>query len=154
MPAHLLDNKNQLKSVAGLNWLSELQDVAIQSPALDSSIGAFFAARVGRSNNDMDLVHKSRCMYLCGLEQVKQAVNNPQTRSSDETLAACVALSLYELTERPGGAFNAYMTHLKGAMTLLQLRGPDACVTPLGHSVFLFLRGQTVSSILDLKLGA
>jgi hypothetical protein len=144
MPAEMLD-KSRPKSVVTRNWLLQLQEVVIQSSALDTSIAAFFTARMGRRNNDMNLVYRSRSMYLCGLERVQRAVNNTQTRFSDETLAACMALSLYELTERPGGASGAFMTHLRGAMTLLQLRGPDACTSPLGHSIFLGLRSQTVS---------
>lgn len=145
MPSQVLESKSDMKSAAGVGWLVQLQDVAIQSPALDTSIAAFFASRAGRSNNDMDLVHRSRSMYLCGLERVKRAVDNPRTRCSDETLAACIALSFYELTECPGGAFGAFKTHMQGAMALLQLRGPEGCTSPLGHSSFLFLRAQTVS---------
>src|SRR5947209_19728019 len=39
----------------------------------------------------------------------------------------------------------AYISHQRGAMMLLQLRGPDACVSPLRHSLLLSLRTQTVS---------
>jgi hypothetical protein len=60
-PTEML-GKNRPKSVGTRNWLLQLQDEVIQSPALDASIAAFFAAKVGRKNNDMDLVHQSRSM--------------------------------------------------------------------------------------------
>ena len=141
MPGEMLKSRRE-DIVPMSNWIITLQDEAIQSPALDISIAAFFAARIARKQGDEDLSYKSHAMYLVGLEEVQKAVNNPRTRFSDETLAACMALSLYELTERLGGAF---ITHLRGALTLLQLRGPAACTTPLGHGIFLWLRSQTVS---------
>jgi hypothetical protein len=143
LPSELLESRP--KDVVIRNWLLQLQEVVVQSPALEASITAFFTAQVGRKNNSLDLVRRSRSMYVNGLQQFQKALKNPKTRLSDETLAACMALSLYELTECPSGTQNAYMTHQKGAMVLLQLRGPDACASPLGQSLFLSLRIQTVS---------
>jgi hypothetical protein len=138
-------DKSLQKSAVTRNWLLQLQDVVIHSPALDSTIAAFFAAQVGRMNNDVNLVHQSRSMYVDGLKHFQQALRNPQARLSDETLAACMALSMYELTECSPGTQSAYMTHQRGALMLLQLRGPDAYASPLGQSLFLSLRTQTVS---------
>lgn len=67
LPAEMLDKSLQ-KSAVTRNWLLQLQDVVIHSPALDSTIAAFFAAQVGRMNNDMNLVHQSRSMYVDGLK--------------------------------------------------------------------------------------
>ena len=146
LPAEMLD-KSRPQSAISMDWLLQLQDVVIQSPALETSIAAFFAAQVGRNYNDVDLVRQSRSLYVNGLERLQRALSSPQTRLSDETLAACVALSLYELTECPVGTprASAYATHQRGAMMLLQLRGPDASTSPLGHTLFLRLRAQAVS---------
>jgi hypothetical protein len=147
LPAEMLD-KSHRKSIASRNWLLQLQETVIDSPALETMMAAFFAAQVGRKNNDLKLVRQSRSMYVKGLQRFQEALRSPQTRLSDETLAACMALSMYELTECPPGTQSAYMTHLRGALTLLQLRGPDTCASPLGQSLFLGLRTQAVSSPL------
>lgn len=144
LPAELLD-KTRPKFYIPMDWFFQLQDVVIQSPALESSIGTYLAARVGRKHNDMNLVHRSRSMYVASLDRVQRALCNSQTRLSDETLAACMVLSLYELTEHPMGGQSAFSVHNNGAMMLLRLRGPDACASPLGHGLFLQLRVQTVS---------
>jgi hypothetical protein len=62
LPARMLD-KGRRQSVASRNWLFQLQDVAIQSPALEASIAALFAANIGRTTKDVDLIQKSRSMY-------------------------------------------------------------------------------------------
>jgi hypothetical protein len=61
LPAEMLD-RSCPGSAASRNWLFQLQDVVIQSPALEASIAAFFAANIGRQNKDLDLVQKSRSM--------------------------------------------------------------------------------------------
>ncbi len=138
-------NPSGPKPAVSRNFILQLQDSVIQSPALETSITAFLTARVGRKYHDDDLVHRTRSMYVAGLEQLQQALRYPQSRLSDETLAACMVLSLYELTECPADAPEAYISHQRGSMMLLHLRGPDASASPLGHSIFLALRSQTVS---------
>lgn len=155
------DNKSSLMhskdDVTG-NWLLQLQGEAILSPALQLSVAAYAASQVGRENNDEDLVNKSREMYLRSLKHLRGALAKRSSRLSDETLAACMALSVYELTQsslgmskdrdnsgtneffRTGNWFSAYNTHLNGAMMLTELRGPGANTSPLAHSLFLGLR--------------
>jgi hypothetical protein len=145
LPAEVLD-PNGPKSLFPTNWMLQLQGAEMRSPALKTSTAAFFAARVARVNNDENLAHQCRAMYADSLRQLQVAIANPRTRLSDETLAACMALSLYELTGSEGATSSAYMAHMKGAMMLLELRGPDASASPLGHSLFLDLRAHEVSN--------
>ncbi|KAK9774034.1 putative C6 zinc finger domain-containing protein [Seiridium cardinale] len=87
-------------------------------------------------------------MYVLGLEELQKALNNQRTRLSDETLAACLTLSFYELAESTTGMQSAHLAHRRGAMLLLELRGPMASTTPLGHSLFLALRAQAITPCL------
>ncbi|KAJ5912357.1 C6 zinc finger domain protein [Penicillium tannophilum] len=147
MPAELWDSRPHY-SVS--NWLLLLQGRTIQSPALEMSATAFFAARVGHMHGDREMVYRSRSIYIDGLAQLQQALRNPLSRLSDETLAACMALSFYEISEGPPGSGNAYGTHSKGAVNLLKMRGPEACgESALGHALFLALRIQTILQSLD-----
>lgn len=146
MPAEQWDSRPHY-SVS--NWLLLLQGRTIQSPALEMSTTAFFAARVGHMHGDRELVSRSRSLYIDGLAQLRQALRDPSSRLSDETLAACMALSFYEISEGPPGSRNTYGTHSKGAVSLLKMRGPEACgESALGHALFLALRIQTVGFIL------
>ncbi|KAJ5764868.1 hypothetical protein N7520_004427 [Penicillium odoratum] len=109
------------------------------------SATAFFAARVGHMYGDWELVQGSRSLYIDGFAQLQQALKNPSSRLSDETLAACMALSFYELSEGPPGPGNAVGTHPKGAIILLKMRGIEACgVSSLGHAFLLALRIQMI----------
>ena len=137
-------NASPASRIVTMNWLLQLQDIEIRSPALETSLAAFLAARVGWINNDSTLVLQSRSMYVEGLKRLQQAINNPNTRLSDETLAACLALSHYEISEAPKDSGEAVMAHENGALHLLELRGPEASTSALGHSLFLELRARAV----------
>jgi hypothetical protein len=145
LPKEILDSPHPREAVSR-NFILQLQGTVPESSALQTSMAAFLASQVGRENGDMDLVHRSRGLYVTALDHLQAALRSPRTRLSDETLAACMTLSLYELIECPGGPQgSSYMAHMRGALMLLQMRGPEACVSPLGHSLFLGIRSQTVS---------
>jgi len=136
---------DKIEALSTRHFLVALQNVVLEdSPALETAVSAFFAAHVGRIRDDKTLMAQSRTMYVASLERFQQALRNPRTRLTDETLAACMALTMYELSGCPGGAKNAYATHLQGAVALLQMRGPGACTSVLGHSLFLNIRYQSV----------
>ncbi|TQV93790.1 C6 zinc finger domain-containing protein [Cordyceps javanica] len=152
------------------NWLLQLQGRPASLPALQTAVAAFAAARLGHDHGDARLVAQSAHLYLRSLELLRAAIASPATRLADDTLAACLALGIYELTEKPlaaprqqprpearrrdqassggGGGGTAYSKHMTGAMMLLQLRGPAANDTPLAHSLFLGLRRQTIVTTL------
>jgi hypothetical protein len=68
----------------------------------------------------------------------------------DETLAACFALSLYEVTECSSESGVGYLTHHDGCATLIQLRGADAHSSGLAHDIFTGFRIQGVRTDFDL----
>lgn len=147
VPAEVWDSGTQY---AVTTWTLQLQGQPIQSVVLESSLMAFFAARVGHMHRDWNLVSRSRSQYIDGLAHLRRSLCNPLDRLSDETHAACMALSFYELSEGPRGSHNAFDTHFKGATMLLQMRGPEACAySPLGHTLFLALRVQIVGRLAE-----
>lgn len=172
MPRQGLGTSGKPLYITG-NWLLQLQGRPSTLPALQTAIAAFASAQIGRDHNDLSVVAQSVELYLRSLEHLRTAIADPATRLSDDTLAACLALGVYELTENrlakpsgrlvnhtptesrseasrqeePNGA-SAYGKHMSGAMMLLKLRGPEANTTPLAHSLFLGLRRQIVVTTL------
>jgi hypothetical protein len=158
MPRNGLGTSAKVHAQVDGNWILQLRGGVIDSPALQTSIAAFAAAHLAHENNDDTLVKQSREMYMRSLQHLRAALATKRTRLSDETLAACLALSMYELAESPaagadeGGssskAGNGYTTHLMGAMMLMEMRGPDLNNSPLAHSLFLGLRRYVLLSSL------
>lgn len=144
------------ESVTG-NWMVQLLGEPLRLPALRTSLAAYAAAQIGRQMGDTNLLHQSRDMYLQSITQLRDAISNRETMMRDETLAACMAISVYELTE--GSSWNtssstgpsitcAYGAHIRGALVLLEARGPDQNTTGLAHSLFLAIRRNIVLDVL------
>ncbi|KAH8895958.1 hypothetical protein GQ53DRAFT_743897 [Thozetella sp. PMI_491] len=143
LPAALLESKRP-KSAVNANFLLQLQDMAIQTPVLESALSAFFSSRIAWKQGDKGLMFESRKIYARGLQLLRTAIHDPQTRVLDETIAACMLLLYYELLGAPGSGPRSFGIHKRGAMALLLQRGPEACTSPLGLSIFISLRAQAV----------
>jgi hypothetical protein len=113
--------------------------------ALEASVLAMSTAKVGRLNNDPVLVKASLNSYVEGLWELQKALWDPKLMYRDETLAACMALWMYEVMECPSETLSGWISHFGGCQRLVQLRGPDAHSSALGHQVFLAFRTTAVS---------
>ncbi|KAL1899557.1 hypothetical protein Sste5346_002959 [Sporothrix stenoceras] len=144
LPTELISGcKTTTKTLRSRNWLLNLSDTSLDNaPALESGMTALCMARVGRRSNNMALVQHSLRLYTKGLHQLQDAIHDPATQLADQTLAACMAFSMYEVAECPSRHLNGYYSHHTGGLALLKMRGPDAHITPLGHSLFVFMRLQ------------
>lgn len=75
---------------------------------------------------------------------MQKALWSDTLRYEDETLAACLVLSLYELMECPDNGDGAYQSHSRGYLSLVKARGMDAHTNGIGHDLFVGARLQGV----------
>jgi hypothetical protein len=106
---------------------------------------AISLSKVGKVNGDPNLGKESLRHYVRGLRELQAALDNPSQVYTDETLAACLLLGMYELIECPDGNVKAYASHNDGCARLIQLRGPQAFQSGISHSLFIAIRSQCVS---------
>ncbi|OBT55429.1 hypothetical protein VE04_05614 [Pseudogymnoascus sp. 24MN13] len=102
----------------------------------------YYACRgwlLGRTHDCMELVHESRRLYCVSLRELGRALKDERVYQ-DETLAACVALGLYEVVECPAESDKGLITHSEGCMRLIEARGPDAHSGDAAHLLFLSCR--------------
>ncbi|OJJ50107.1 hypothetical protein ASPZODRAFT_149516 [Penicilliopsis zonata CBS 506.65] len=126
-------------------WISMMAGIPIdQSRALEASMFALSAAALGRSCQDRAMVVESLALYNKGLNELQKALYDPSTMYSDETLAACLALGMYEVMECPANGRHGYESHCRGILSLVQNRGVNAHTSPLGLQLFLAARGQGI----------
>ncbi|CAK7217383.1 hypothetical protein SCUCBS95973_003130 [Sporothrix curviconia] len=144
MPSELLSGcKTTTKTMRSRNWLLNLSDTSLDgAPALETAMTALCMARVGRHSNNSALVQHSLTLYTKGLRQLQNAINDPSAQLTDQTLAACMAFSMYEVAECPSKHLNGYYSHHTGGLALLKMRGAGAHISPLGHALFVFMRLQ------------
>jgi len=124
------------------NWTSVLLELSQDEPALDLAFSALSISRVGRSNQDIRLVKESTKVYGKALKDLQRALTDSSRAQSEEVLAACALLGLYEIFEG-GDALNksvGWISHAQGAARLIELRGPSKHSARQSHHVFLGAR--------------
>jgi hypothetical protein len=127
-------------------FISQIAQVPNQTPALMAATLAISLSRIGKVNNDEYLGKEALRHYTEGLRELQKALYDPVEMESDETLAACLLLSMFELFECPGDSKAAYQIHNRGCARLIKARGPKAHKKGLGHALFLAVRPQCVRS--------
>lgn len=124
------------------DWTSILLEMPQDEPALDLAFSALSVSRVGRSNQDLRLVKESTKVYGRALKDLQRALADSSRMQSEEVLAACSLLSLYEIFEG-GDAMSksvGWVSHAQGAARLIELRGPSQHINRQAHHVFLGAR--------------
>jgi hypothetical protein len=139
---------SHLASFKRKSWLIFLGQMTVLTTGLEMSLLAVATAAAGRTYQDPMLVRESLRSYIGGLNELRKDLSDPSLIYRDETLGACMNLSMYELFECPAGTIRAYLLHQEGCVKLVQLRGPRAHRKGLGHSLFLAFRFLEVSAIL------
>lgn len=128
------------------DWMSHVINLPSLTPSLEHALLAVCMARLGRHAALPTLVHESLKLYTKGLLEIRRDISNTSEARGEQSLAACLALLLYEITECPGGTPDGYMAHYRGTMKLLQVRGAGAHTSGLAHSVFQILRMHAVGT--------
>lgn len=108
--------------------------------ALEASIMAVSTAELGRLNENQVLIQESLKFYIQGLWELQRALWDPKLMHKNETLAACMALIIYEVIECPDKRLDGWASHMKGCAKMFELKGPKAYDSDFGHQLFLSFR--------------
>ncbi|KAJ5364335.1 C6 zinc finger domain-containing protein [Penicillium cataractarum] len=130
----------QRSCLSSRSWITLLATLPTEVKALELSSAAVSAAAIGRKFQDASLVKEGHNLYIQGLQQLQHALRDRNLVRNDGTLAACMALSLYEAMECPSGGSGAYFSHCEGILALVQARGVEAHSKGAGHQLFLGIR--------------
>ncbi|KAI9744123.1 MAG: hypothetical protein M1818_002275 [Claussenomyces sp. TS43310] len=128
----------------GTTWLVLIPGLAELTKALDSSLLSISIARLSRMKGDQQLLLDSLKFYGQGLRDLQQALQDPALMYREETLAACMALSMYEVVECSTESRIGWASHSDGCARLIRLRGAAAHASGLAHQVFLSFRTQGI----------
>ncbi|CAP92694.1 hypothetical protein E8E15_000569 [Penicillium rubens] len=98
--------------------------------------------QIGRVNGDQRQILASQEMYGRGLRYLVQAVKNPATVGTEDTLGAAILLGIYEAMNETGQ--NSWLLHSRGISHLLRLRGAKSHASGYGRTLLLSFRGLLV----------
>jgi hypothetical protein len=92
-------------------WLTTLPAIPSPSKALETAAYAVSLARFGATLDAPSIKQEGLKLYSQGLRRTQMALEDPKSMYSDETLAACMLLGVYEIFECPDGSRGAYKSH-------------------------------------------
>lgn len=127
------------------SWLTVLPTLCDVTPALETSLMALCTATLGRAKSNQALVHESLKFYTRGLWELQRALWDPDLMYTDDTLATCMTLVTFEVTECPDQGLSGWLKHMKGLSKLFELRGPKAYDSEFSHTLFSSFRLLEVS---------
>ncbi|CAI7657249.1 unnamed protein product [Penicillium pancosmium] len=124
------------------SWLPLLSELptTMRSDPLELSSIALSASVMGHESQDFSLISLGLKCYTQGLNQLRKALRHPILMKEDSTLAACMALNLYETIECPSKGSDGYFSHCHGLLALIQARGVERHSSGAGHRLFLGIR--------------
>lgn len=138
----------KLSGPSSVHWMSVVSIMKTGTYALDFGVFALCTARLGRKAKDGEeqhlLTRASADLYGRALSAMQKAIKDPQLVQTTETLCACWLLAMYEVFECPNKTNEAYRSHIDGCKRLIELRGPEAHQTGVGHAVLLAFRTNAV----------
>ncbi|KAF2672373.1 hypothetical protein BT63DRAFT_194719 [Microthyrium microscopicum] len=137
----------QLRNASTPNWLRIIPTHANPTKALETAAFAVSLGTLGDTLQNRDMLSESLRLYTRGLNDMQAALYDPKLMYEDDTLAACMLLAMYEIFQCPSNNRKAYVNHANGCAKLVQLRGPAAHCSGLGHSIFQGFRFMGVSLI-------
>ena len=127
------------------SWMLTIPDLSSKSRTFEVAALALCTSKLARENHDDEiLIQRSLGLYGESLQALQAALSNRQSMVDDQTLGACLLLAMYEVLECPSKDRLGYLSHYSGCARLIQLRGPEAHVTGLGHLVFIAFRTMEV----------
>lgn len=134
LDSYLPKNPHQGPGLQGA-WLFEAIRLNNPGQALEHSLHALSLTRVGRITGQYDLIKRGNAAYGVALRSLFIALESPKLAGKDETLAACLILSFYELFESTSESTSAHEGHMVGIERLVQYRGPSQTQSLLGKAL-------------------
>ncbi|SPQ26690.1 02071a30-6669-43a9-8a86-fe3a51e58d94 [Thermothielavioides terrestris] len=116
--------------------LAPLYSRAASTHHLHASVDAVSLAFMACHLDNPALMRPAREKYVLAVQSLGQALRDPQASMTDETLQSVLLLDLYEkMVNRDVRNPVTWMSHVRGAMTLVGARGRRNLSTPLAFEL-------------------
>ncbi|CAI6307209.1 unnamed protein product [Periconia digitata] len=136
----------------GFDYLTSViqADLRTGGPVAEMAMACGLAS-LGNSTGSVELVRTARVKHLKVLQQLSKQLQDKDLALSDSSITTCILLAAFETLVADDPVPNGpYMTHLLGAVKLLELRGDSQMHTDLGYSIWLKLRNMILVDCLRL----
>ncbi|KAK3200881.1 hypothetical protein GRF29_213g232367 [Pseudopithomyces chartarum] len=132
---------------AGFEYIMPIyqRDLERNGPAVEI-VHACGLAALGNAKGAPDLLRAARVKQIKVLRQLNEQLQDPEHGLSDSSLLTCLLLSSFENMVCEGSeSMAASQMHLRGAATLVKLRGKSQFSSMIGRGMFVRLRGSMLA---------
>ncbi|CZR61803.1 uncharacterized protein PAC_11700 [Phialocephala subalpina] len=119
-----------------VSWLQALAPLQGTNSSFDIAMSALSMVRLGRQSGNETLRREGLANYGKALEGLQKVLSNGKLVFQEQTLAASMTLSIFEVLEVSGETTYGWISHIEGISRLFQLRGPKMHVSESGHLLF------------------
>lgn len=121
-------------------WRSMLHEVAESPLSMHAAPLACYLAWLSRRDEVPYLAHGGRQLYVRGIGEVVKGLRDADVAMKNETLTACISLAMYETIECPEASMRGYHAHVRGCLSLIERRGPEAHQEGSAYLLFMAIR--------------
>ncbi|RMZ89383.1 hypothetical protein DV736_g3382, partial [Chaetothyriales sp. CBS 134916] len=119
------------------DYLPSLYNTDTSKDVLGPIVGAVGFASLALHSSRHELQDKAQKLYIDAISHTNTALHRPDAAHNDDILASILLLSLYEtLTARSPLSIGVWAAHIRGALSLVALRGPAQLESELGMALF------------------
>ncbi|KFY93100.1 hypothetical protein V500_03911 [Pseudogymnoascus sp. VKM F-4518 (FW-2643)] len=95
----------------------------------------------------------ARQQYVAAISKVNEALSRPSRPTEDGVVMSVMMLSMFEtMTCCHIKSRETWIEHIKGAVSLIALRGENQFHNETGRSIFLYMRSNIISSCLQREV--
>jgi hypothetical protein len=117
----------------GYSFMRQYYSPAAKDEHLIKSISAVSLAYLHYQKHSESAQAEARLQYVDALKLTGKALQSPELATKDSTMVSILLLDLYEkITSREPQYDGAWAAHIKGALSLVQLRGDEQYRNPDG----------------------
>ncbi|KAK5170216.1 uncharacterized protein LTR77_004802 [Saxophila tyrrhenica] len=137
-------------------WMGAVMDMAAKDATARMALNAVAFTIIGRAKSDQSLVRESTRLYSVAIRETSRALQDVNKARSDEILACCKILALYEnfrVKDTPEVSTQGFdwHSHIDGTQSLIEMRGPARHSTDHGHVLFKDIRIMTATSSITRR---
>ncbi|GAB1205576.1 hypothetical protein APSETT445_004253 [Aspergillus pseudonomiae] len=130
-----------------VNWIDYARRPLLTAPqALVWAYRALATVFIGRKYKDMNKVTCSRHMYSRALNYLASVIQHPKFATTEEALASGILLTMYEMVDGITGA--SWLTHTRGLVTMIKMRGQEVHRSGFGLTLFKSCRAFLVADAM------
>ncbi|KAK7552588.1 hypothetical protein IWX49DRAFT_559987 [Phyllosticta citricarpa] len=132
-----------------LNCLVPYYNSANISSALHLATNAVSLSAFSKDPSRGQTAQEAGRAYGKALRKVGEALQDPASAATDETILSILLFALYESITSTNDSITAWKNHVSGAVTLTKLRGADGFSTVQSRKIFHAVRAMMLSCAIQ-----